>query len=190
MLILQSLWSGPHGWTPRDAALAGDTHHPVLAQTGSSQGEVLLWVGVLLAATIAGSIVVLFIRSRFLSRDTGDQPDGTLFEQLRQMRDRGDMTPDEFERARARIIQRTTGKPAESASNPQRPSPGPDAHDSGDETPNDPPPTPLAPPSNAPRTARPGFDLTGAPLPAQPTPAENAQRGPSDSPTDSGDTQE
>ena len=64
----------------------------------SSSTDVLLWVGVLIVVTLAGAIVILAIRRRTLAAPR--TPDaGSVMEELRGMRDRGQMTQTEFDAA-------------------------------------------------------------------------------------------
>lgn len=120
----------------RVVGLPSDIPPALVAQTSASRGEIFLWVGILLGAALLGSVIILFVRSRLMARGDADAPHGSLMDQLREMRDRGDMSPEEFEATRRRIIEKTTGKPL--------PTPGASAEA---------------------KIAAPGFDLTGAPLP-------------------------
>lgn len=64
----------------------------------SSSTDVLLWVGVLIVVTLAGAILILAIRRRTLAGPR--TPDaGSLMDELRAMRDRGQMTPQEYDAA-------------------------------------------------------------------------------------------
>jgi len=77
---------------------------------------VLLWAGVLIVVAMIGGIVIVVFRRRMLSNDSGTS-DATLMEQLRGMVERGEMTPEEFDRARRKIIERA------SADRPKPPGP-------------------------------------------------------------------
>lgn len=101
--------------------------------------SVMLWLGILIVVTIAGGLAVLAIRRRVLGRGSETEDQGTLMDSLRGMRDRGEMTPEEFEAAKRAMVERMRAaiaageggkaagdarrrKPGDSAS-PQRPNP-------------------------------------------------------------------
>ena len=102
--------------------------------------SVLLWTLVLIAAAIAGGAVVLLVRRRVMRSDAERRGHGLSLSDLRKMRDRGDLTDEEYERARAAIIGTVAG--SGSGGSPMRPTTIPGEV-----------------------RARPGFDLTGEPLP-------------------------
>jgi len=123
----------------------------VLAQSGSGgAGQALVWVGVLIGVVLVASIVVLFLRRRLFAKDTAGADPGSILESMRALRDSGRMTPEEYDRARETLVRRARGdaapRPAVKPANP----------------------APEAP--EAERRARPGFDLTGAPLPGSGSP--------------------
>jgi hypothetical protein len=103
----------------------------------------LIMVGIMMAVVIAGGLVLLVLRARVL-RQTGTQQAGGLLDDLRRMLERGEISQAEFDATKATMVARLAGKA--------------------------PPPRPAAPPG-AVRTpdgglvAKPGVDLTGAPLP-------------------------
>lgn len=72
--------------------------------------EVLFWVAILLGVTISGSLVILSMRKRLFApqRDTDDP--GTLMEQMRVMERRGEITKEEFDRVRRRLVDQASGK--------------------------------------------------------------------------------
>lgn len=114
----------------------------VLGQSGGAGAtQALFWIGVLIAAVLVASVGVLLLRRRLFSRggDAGGDP-GSILESMRAMRDRGEMSAEEFERARAALVRRASGETG---------------------------PTPTARPVPTPEDLRApeGFDLTGEPLP-------------------------
>lgn len=148
------------------------------AQPGSTSTttDVLIWVGVLIVAVLVLGIVIVAIRRRVLTRDNAAS-DGFI-EQLRRMHKSGELSTEEYEAARKSLTAKLAAgmdvnrSPASSA----RPLPGPR--------------NPAAAPVRraADRTeelrARPGFDLTGAPLPKPPPPPPSAPPAPPASPYD------
>lgn len=112
----------------------------LLAQSNPAQPKVFALLGLVLFIALVGIVLIVYIQKRILSdRDDNDQG-GTLFSDLRAMRDRGEITDDEFERTRAVVIAKTTGKDADAVLR--------DA---------------IRKAGGA--VAEPGFDLTGRPLP-------------------------
>jgi hypothetical protein len=118
-------------------------------------GSVMVWVGVLFLVALAGGFAVLLLRRWLLDADSADHGAGWDLRALRHMRDRGEISEEEFQLARSRII------------------------DSMSKTR---PPTPTgagAPPySGGELRAPPGFDLTGEPLPGGENAAPDQPEGP------------
>lgn len=80
-----------------------------LAQQAQSKGDILpvvLWLGILIVVTIVGGLVVLAIRKRILARSSDGADEGSLMDSLRAMRDRGELSPEEFEATRRAMIER------------------------------------------------------------------------------------
>src|SRR5438128_619757 len=79
----------------------------ILAQIldGEKQHQVMVWGGLLMVAVVAGFGVILLIR-RYLRDPSAGQPadPGFSLSELRAMRDRGEITPEEYENTRARVI--------------------------------------------------------------------------------------
>jgi predicted nucleic acid-binding Zn ribbon protein len=61
---------------------------------------------VLIALVIAGGVVVMLLRKRLLAKDDASADVG-LFDALKQMRDRGEMTQEEYEAARRKVVEKT-----------------------------------------------------------------------------------
>jgi uncharacterized membrane protein len=77
-----------------------------LARDSSAPTHVVVWVGVLIALIIAGGVVVMLLRKRLLAKDDASADVG-LFDALKQMRDRGEMTQEEYEAARRKVVEKT-----------------------------------------------------------------------------------
>jgi hypothetical protein len=110
-------------------------------------GPYVTWIGVMIGALTVVTIAILAIRGRLLGKDAGGVQKGML-DDLRAMRDRGEMTQAEFDAARAAMIARLApgraGAPASAR------------------------PVPAASSGSKGLIAKPGFDLTGRPLPKAP----------------------
>ncbi len=75
----------------------------LLAATPTS--GVLLWVGVLIVVAMVGGLVMVLVRRSMLG-EPPDSGDAGLMEQLRGMVERGEMTQEEYDLARRKIVER------------------------------------------------------------------------------------
>lgn len=85
----------------------------VLAQFGtpSKQFPVMEWCGILALVVLVGSFVIMLIRRQYLKSTKNEAHDpGFSLSGLREMRDRGEITPEEYEAMRARVIAKVKGK--------------------------------------------------------------------------------
>lgn len=109
----------------------------ILAQQQQPLIPLLVWLGILIVVAVVGGALLMVYRRRLFAPDSSSQ--AGLLDDLRAMRDQGQISPEEYDAARKRMAARVAGVPV--------------------------------PPIAAPRleadirTAEPGFDLTGAPLP-------------------------
>ncbi|MCC6284849.1 MAG: hypothetical protein IT439_06035 [Phycisphaerales bacterium] len=109
----------------------------LLAQMGEASGRILLWIGILIAMALAGGVLWLRLRKRVFDEDPPDDP-ASLIEQLRDARRRGVISEEEFQASRDSLLGRRPQA--------RRVVRG-EIFDDGT------------------IRARPGFDLTGTPLP-------------------------
>ncbi len=72
-------------------------------------GEPLAMLGVLLAIVIVLGMIVLYVRGRTLRTSRDDGAAG-LFDDLRKMHDRGEITEEEYQAARRSIVERLAGR--------------------------------------------------------------------------------
>lgn len=112
---------------------------PPLMLALSPSTMVLIWAGVLIVVVVVGGGLLIAYRRRLFAKDTPDQ--SGFLESLRAMRNRGEISSEEYDAMRKRMAARIAGVG-----------------------------TPPAGPRPAPAEpglliAKPGFDLTGAPLP-------------------------
>ena len=75
-----------------------------------SSEEALLWLLLLLAMVLIGGFVVLAIRRRYRGGDVENLPATFSLAALRQMRDRGELTDEEFRRACDHLHRDTLGE--------------------------------------------------------------------------------
>jgi len=122
----------------------------VLAQSRQAPVEIWIWIGVLLVVTLVAGGVILAMRRRLLGAKDADELSGSMLDDLRSMRSRGEISEEEYDYTRKTIAARAAGR---------EPPPRPDSLRS--------PPAP-----DGAIAARPGYDLTGAPLPGREDPPE------------------
>lgn len=84
----------------------------LLAQMSRDPSRVIVWVLVLIGVMIAGGVAILVLRRRLFAGDREGASHEGLFESLRRMRDRGEISPDEYDRARQKIVSRLASRPA------------------------------------------------------------------------------
>lgn len=120
----------------------------ILAQSSGDTVRVLIWIGVLIVVALGGGAIAMIVRAKLLSSDD-DADGGTLLEHLQKMRDRGEISDEEFRATRRTMIERAEQRRAQK--------------DDADA----PPPlrTPTRPLDDGSLRAPPGVDLTGRPLP-------------------------
>lgn len=81
---------------------------PVLAAGGT--GSILLWLGVLLVVTLAGGMGIMWLRRRLLAKEA-PTAGGFDLHSLRQLRDRGDLSPAEYENLKELVIGQARARP-------------------------------------------------------------------------------
>lgn len=116
--------------------------------------EVVVWVGALILVVVGAGLAVMHIRGRLLRKQDGAGVGGSWLDELRSMHQRGEVSDEEFQRARASLLATLTGESIPKRAGAQGPRPGAGAAGAGGS-------------AERPevRTALPGYDLTGAPLP-------------------------
>lgn len=135
-------------------------HAPLLASNAPvAFHEMLPWLIAPALLAVIGSLLIVYLRKRLFSDRAADQPTGMMGE-LRAMRERGEITEDEYDRARAAVIAKATGKDPEAVRLESiRKAGGLVAED--------------------------GFDLTGRPLPGnEAEPSEPGELNPDDTAPD------
>jgi hypothetical protein len=84
----------------------------IATATGSKSdtSDVLVWIAVLAVTAVVGVIVITVIRRHFRSSENSG-PVGFTLHDLRQLRDKGELTKEEYERAKAIMLDRFGTKP-------------------------------------------------------------------------------
>lgn len=103
---------------------------PLAAVADAEQLRTLLpWLGLLVLLVIAGGVVIFYVRRMLNSNQSIDSPGFTL-QSLRELHAAGELTDEEFEKAKAAMIGRVAGPketPAEHAKADDQPSDNPDS---------------------------------------------------------------
>ncbi|MBZ0171575.1 MAG: SHOCT domain-containing protein [Phycisphaerales bacterium] len=71
--------------------------------------EMLPWLAVLLGLALVGGIVVFILRLRLLGSSETGNPSVAILDQLRTLRDRGEISDEEYETARLKMVARASG---------------------------------------------------------------------------------
>jgi Short C-terminal domain len=104
----------PHSWLPRLLAQLPENGIDS-GNAGRMESEVLKWGGILILLILIGGGIVMMIRRRLRDEAPGSGTNpGFSLSDLRAMRDRGEITPEEYEQTRARVIAKVKGKAPES----------------------------------------------------------------------------
>ena len=96
------------------AALFLGTSSSQLSSTAADRGAggggqpdllpLLGWVGVGVALAIVAGIVLVVIRKRTLSRQSEASESASMFQQIRDLRDRGELSEEEFNAIRTKLV--------------------------------------------------------------------------------------
>ena len=100
----------------------------------------LMWLGGMIVIVVIAGLVILKVRASMFARDAGTAGEEGLLVGLRRMRDAGQISPEEYDTARRSMAAKAGAGPA----------------------------APRRPPESSEKRSRPGYDLTGAPLPEPP----------------------
>ncbi|QKK09253.1 MAG: SHOCT domain-containing protein [Planctomycetota bacterium] len=111
----------------------------------------ILTVGVMIVLVTAAGIALYVLRGRLFGKDGPNQLDhGGVLETMRAMRDRGEISEEEYRTTQAALVAKATEKRNAAAEPPRGAGPTKTQTSAG---------------RAEDRRARPGFDLTGDPLP-------------------------
>ena len=72
--------------------------------------DVLFWAAILIGAVLSGSFLILSLRKKvFASPDVENDP-GSLMEQMRRMEKRGEISSEEFDRVRRKLVEKAASE--------------------------------------------------------------------------------
>lgn len=104
----------------RQPGFAIFTPMEMLAQTPRTPpSQIFLVVGLLIGAAVVLGLVILLVRRKMLGSESSSAEQAGLMDQLRHLRDSGEITPEEFDAARKSMVARMTRdtpKPPKSSS--------------------------------------------------------------------------
>jgi hypothetical protein len=69
------------------------------------QGQIAVWLGVLLGALMVGLFLVNHLKKRLATPDVDDDDAGFSLSDLRRLHEAGEMSTEEFAKAKARVIE-------------------------------------------------------------------------------------
>jgi hypothetical protein len=97
--------------------------------TPQERNQILLALSILMALVIVGGIGLMLLRRKLHQTEvSGSSADaGFSLSSLREMRDRGELTPDEYERARAKVVAKVKSAVNEPKKKPKDPESPPGA---------------------------------------------------------------
>lgn len=100
---------------------------PATGESGSpaSVKRMLIPIGGLIVLALIGGVAVLLARRRMLAKDAAVADQGGLLDDLRKMRDTGQISPEEFDAARKSIAAKLKGEARPAAVRPPSRSPTP-----------------------------------------------------------------
>jgi hypothetical protein len=93
----------------------------------SDTGGVFLWVAILIAVILVGFVLLMWLKRRIFSADAAQEQSGGLMDSLRQMRDSGQISKEEYDATRKAMIARISTSdfaPAKPVKSPKKPQSG------------------------------------------------------------------
>lgn len=85
------------------------TASEMLAQSPrTSPSQIFFVVGLLIGAAVVLGLVILLVRRKMLGAESSNAHQAGLMDQLRHLRDSGEITPEEFDAARKSMVARMT----------------------------------------------------------------------------------
>jgi hypothetical protein len=83
----------------------------IFAQAATN--DVLFWVAVLLGAVLAASIAILALRKSLLAPARHGEDPGSLMDQVRAMRERGEISDAEYDQVRRKLVAKAASRASE-----------------------------------------------------------------------------
>lgn len=91
------------------------------AKTKATQGEIVLWVAILIVTALLGGLLIMWVRRKILANNNPAES-ASLMDQLRGMLARGEITQAEFDATRRSMVKKmAANKASPAAPSPPRP---------------------------------------------------------------------
>ena len=90
------------------------------ANTKASQGEIILWVAILILTAFLGGVLILWFRKKMLAKENPVDT-GSLLDHLRAMLQRGEITQAEFDATKKALVKRLSTPRAPAQPNAKQP---------------------------------------------------------------------
>lgn len=87
-------------------------------QGGDLFGRLLPWLGGLMVLAVLGGLLMVWTRRMAVGGRASGRPEGFGLDELRRMVERGEMTAEEYDRARRRMIERVRSAPTARRADP------------------------------------------------------------------------
>ncbi|MBX3389041.1 MAG: hypothetical protein KF691_06250 [Phycisphaeraceae bacterium] len=73
--------------------------------------DVLITVAILLGVVLSGSLLILSLRKKVFAQAKTEADEGSLMEQMRAMESRGELSKEEFDRVRRKLVEKAAATP-------------------------------------------------------------------------------
>jgi hypothetical protein len=94
------------------ARLTAQMTDPAAGPHKYGEADIFFWGAILIVVVVIGSVFIMILRRRMNAAHSSAQDAGFSLSDLRAMRDRGEITPEEYEQTRARVIAKVKSQAA------------------------------------------------------------------------------
>jgi len=84
-----------------------------MALAQAATNDVLFWVALLLGAVLAASVAILALRKSLFAPEAKAEDPGSLMDQVRAMRERGEISEAEYDQVRRKLVAKAASRPSE-----------------------------------------------------------------------------
>ena len=88
-------------------------------QLEAAQSTTIFWCSVILAVSVVGFLGIMVFKRIWRRNEAPSESAGFSLSDLREMRDRGEITPEEYEQTRANVIAKVKQRAAQSKPKPK-----------------------------------------------------------------------
>ena len=77
----------------------------IIAQSSADAAtQVFFYLAIVVVVLLVGAVVILFLRRRMTVRESGPAETSSILSQMRQLRDSGQMSKEEFDRVKSKLV--------------------------------------------------------------------------------------